>query len=115
MSPKRKPSEVFPERLREGRKLRGLDQAELAEKAGLPASSISHFEIGSRKPSFENLGRLANALVVTTDYLLGRVDDPETHAKADPLYRNFKNRSDEDRDLIKSFMEMLEERSKKGK
>jgi len=104
------PSEVFPERLKKSRGLRSLDQATLAEKSGLPSSSISHFESGRRKPSFENLRRLANALAVTTDFLLGRVDDPEAYTKTDPLYRDFKNLSSADRDLAHSFMKMLSDR-----
>ena len=108
------PSEVFPERLRKAREMRGLDQSSLAEKSGLPPSSISHFEAGSRKPSFLNLRRLATALEVTTDYLLGRVDDPEAFADADPLYRDFKNLSSADRELAHSFMKMLSDRKRSG-
>ena len=94
--------------------MRGLDQSALAEKSGLPPSSISHFEAGSRKPSFENLRRLANALEVTADYLLGRVDDPEAYADADPLYRDFKNLSSDDREIAQSFMKSLADRKKPG-
>ena len=108
------PSDAFPQRLRMARDMRGLDQSALAEKSGLPPSSISHFEASSRKPSFENLRRLANALEVTTDYLLGRVDDPEAYADADPLYRDFKNLSSADRELAHSFMKMLSDRKKRG-
>jgi len=104
------PSEVFPERLKKSRGLRGLDQATLAEKSGLPPSSISHFESGRRKPSFENLRRLANALAVTTDFLLGRAGDPEAYTKTDPLYRDFKNLSSADRELAHAFMKMLSNR-----
>ena len=46
----------------------------------MPASSIAHFETGTRKPSFESLRRLAIALEITTDYLLGRVDSPDLAA-----------------------------------
>ena len=52
----------FPGRLRETRNLRGLDQAELGELAKIPATSISHFESGNRKPSLDNLRKLADAL-----------------------------------------------------
>lgn len=110
MSKEPLPSEVFSERLKKARDLRSLDQARLAEISGLPSSSISHFEAGSRKPSFENLRRIANALAVTTDFLLGRVDDPEAYAEADPLYRDFKNLSSADRELAHSFMKMLADR-----
>lgn len=108
------PSDAFPQRLKIAREMRGLDQSALAEKASLPPSSISHFEAGSRKPSFENLRRLANALEVTADYLLGRVDDPEAYADADPLYRDFKNLSSDDREIAQSFMKSLADRKKRG-
>ena len=85
------PPDLFPERLRQARKLRDMEQAQLAAKAQLPPTSISHFEAGSRKPSFETLRRLAQALDVTTDYLLGRVDEPNMAAEATPLYRDLKN------------------------
>lgn len=106
------PSGVFPQRLKNARELRALDQAQLAARAGLPSSSISHFETGSRKPSFENLRRLAKALEVTTDYLLGRVDDPEAVAQADPLYRDFQKLTAVDRDLARSFVQMLAKRGR---
>src|SRR5262245_32265633 len=76
MTDERLPSELFQERLRAARELRKWSQSELAGQASMPPSSIAHFEAGSRKPSFDTLRRLANALEVTTDYLLGRVDDP---------------------------------------
>jgi len=104
------PSEIFPERLRAARKLRNMEQAELAAKAGLPATSISHFEAGARKPSFDNLRRLAQALTVTADYLLGQVDEPETSAAADPLYRDMQKLTEEDRTLAKDFLAMLASR-----
>jgi transcriptional regulator with XRE-family HTH domain len=100
-------SDVFPIRLRHARMLRALDQAALAARAGLPASSISHFEGGSRKPSFDNLRRLANALDVSTDFLLGRVEEPEANAQADPLYRHVQNLSAADRELAQAFLQLL--------
>src|SRR5260363_479896 len=87
MSNQRPPSELFQERLKAARELRKWSQGDLASQAGMPPSSIAHFESGSRKPSFDTLRRLANALEVTTDYLLGRVDDPSLAEAADPLHR----------------------------
>src|SRR3546814_20013829 len=109
------PSEMFRARWRQARDLRGLDQAELARRASLPASSISHFEHGPRKPSFENLRRLAQALNVTTDYLLGRVDDPDVAAEADPLYRDMRRLTDNNRTLAQNFMKMLANLQDKGR
>ncbi len=115
MTGKSTPSELFQERLRAARELRKWNQTELAEKASMPPSSIAHFESGSRKPSFDTLRRLANALDVTTDYLLGRVDDPILAQAADPLFRDVSKLTGNDRDLAKDFLKMLAERNKQGK
>jgi transcriptional regulator with XRE-family HTH domain len=63
---------TFPERLTTARKLRGLKQMELSHKTGLKQAAISQFETGRRMPSLHNLGRLADALEINADYLLGR-------------------------------------------
>lgn len=107
-----KPSKKFQKRLKIARAVRQWNQSELAKKANLPPSSIAHFEIGSRKPSFDNLRRLAIALDVTTDYLLGRVDSPEMSAPGDPLFRDFSKLTGQDLELARNFVKMLAERNK---
>lgn len=92
--------------------MRGWNQAELARRTELPPSSIAHFETGSRKPSFDNLRRLAVALEVTTDYLMGRVDEPNLAEAGDPLFRDVAKLSGHDRELAKNFLEMLAKRKK---
>lgn len=102
------PIDIFKQRLKEARALRQLNQAELAAKAGLPPASVSHFESGPRKPSFDNLKALAAALDVTTDYLLGRSDTPETSAKtAGRLHRDLNKLSSADLELAQEFVELL--------
>jgi len=88
-----------------------LNQGELASRAGLQASAISHFETATRKPSFDNLRRLADALDVTTDYLLGRVTDSQVLAGADKLYRDLDRLTANDRDIAKDFLEMLADKA----
>jgi transcriptional regulator with XRE-family HTH domain len=95
-------------RLRAAREMRKLSQAELAAKTGLPPSSIAHFEGGKRKPSFDNLRKLSEALAVTTDYLLGRTDDLEADVNADPLFRHAAKLTDDDRKLVAGFLDLLE-------
>lgn len=108
-----RPSEVFKDRLRAAREdLRQMTQVELARTIGLPPSSIAHFESGNRKPSFENLRRLANALNVTTDYLVGRADEPDTSASADPLYRDVANLTDRNRQTAENFLRFLAEQDR---
>lgn len=38
--------------------------------------SYQHYEGGSRRPNYEILAAIADYLEVTTDYLLGRTDEP---------------------------------------
>ena len=58
-------------RIAELRIARGWSQTELAKRAGLGSKSlISYYELGERYPSCESVIRLADALGVTTDYLL---------------------------------------------
>lgn len=114
-TPNAAPSEIFQERLKAARDLRGWSQSELAEYAKMPPSSIAHFETGSRKPSFDTLRRLANALEVTTDYLLGRTDNPALAESGDPLYRDVGKLTGRDRELAKDFLKMLAERSQAKK
>jgi transcriptional regulator with XRE-family HTH domain len=68
---------TFSKRLNAARRMRGLSQSDLAAKTGLQQVAISFFETGRRSPSLGNLKRLADALEVTTDYLMGRSDFAE--------------------------------------
>lgn len=101
------PSTVFPERLRAAREYRGLNQAELALRANLQPSAVSHFETGARKPSFDNLRLLADTLDVTTDYLLGRVTDFKALAGADRLHRHYEALQGSDRKMADELITML--------
>lgn len=115
MSDARPPSELFQERLKAARDLRKWSQGDLAGRAGMPPSSIAHFESGSRKPSFDTLRRLANALEVTTDYLLGRVDEPGRAEAGDPLYRDVGKLTASDREIAEAFLKMLADRNEAKK
>lgn len=104
-------SNQFPERLREARELRELSQVKLANRANLQASAVSHFETGVRKPSFDNLRKLADALEVTTDYLLGRVSDPVGLSGADKIHHNLGLLAGSDRKTAEDMIEMLANRA----
>lgn len=67
------------------RELRGFTQAELGKRAGMAAASVSHFETGQRAPSLESLVKLADALEVSVDVLLGRAPI-ESSAQMDPIF-----------------------------
>ncbi len=105
-------SKIFAERLRLARELRHFSQRKLAAETRLPPTSITHFEAGTRKPAFDSLGRLANALHVTTDYLLGRAEDPAVAQTDDPLFRDVSRLTAVDRELARDFLQMLVDRNK---
>lgn len=89
-----------------------MSQSELGEKAGLQPAAISHFENGRRAPSFSNLRKLADALSVSIDYLLGR---EEEHANAGPeidaIFRSIQSMSAEDQELLAKMAENMAERN----
>ena len=67
---------IFGRRLRAARGVRGWTQERLASESHVPAAMISHFETGTRqRASAANLVKLASALSVSVDYLLGRTSD----------------------------------------
>jgi len=101
--------DIFSTRLKSAREMREMTQLELGEKAGLTPTSIAHFEAGSRKPSFDNLRKLAEALEVKTDYLLGRADDP-TNDAIDVLYRDAGKLTEHDRRVVESLIKTLIEK-----
>ncbi|MFZ4616663.1 MAG: helix-turn-helix domain-containing protein [Rectinemataceae bacterium] len=110
----------FGERLRKTRDDKGLSQQDLAERAGIQASAVSHFELGRRLPSFDNIRRLADALNVSSDFLLGREDVMKVAGpEAAALFREYKELSSEDQQALSKFAEHLaaqkKEKDAKGK
>ncbi len=98
----------FKARLRESRERRRMSQTELANASGFQPSAVSHFETGKRAPSFENLRRLADALEVTTDYLLGRVQDPGASGPTiQRIFRGAQSMSKDDLDVLADMAERL--------
>ena len=66
----------FSQRIYELRKQRGLSQKEIGEAVGLSHKAISTIESGSRSTTIEKLVLLADFFGVSTDYLLGRREEP---------------------------------------
>lgn len=63
--------ETFAQRLRHAIKDKGMSQKELAEKTGVSAAAISGYLDGTYMPRKNTLARLAHALDVDEDTLLG--------------------------------------------
>jgi HTH-type transcriptional regulator, competence development regulator len=74
---------TFGKRLRFLRKKRNMTQKDLADRFNLGESTIGMYERDEREPSFEFVRQLADFFNVTTDYLLGRTDNPNPLEKDD--------------------------------
>lgn len=93
----------FAERLRSLRKQKNLSQTEQGQLAELHYTHIGRYERGTSRPSGDTLKRLADALDVSSDYLLEGASDDAAKAKF------------EDRELLRQFQEVeqLPEEDKK--
>jgi len=102
-------------RIRNRRMELGITQTQLAKAAKLTPAAISQFESGSRKPSFDAMSKLATALKVTTDYLLGRKRPGYEDILADPkvsvMFRGIMELSEKDKETMLEFYEFLRSRN----
>lgn len=64
-------------RLRKARDQKNLIQKEAAEALGISNVVLNRYENDERLPDVDTLGKLAEFYSVTTDYLLGRTDNPK--------------------------------------
>ncbi|MNW37005.1 HTH-type transcriptional regulator Xre [compost metagenome] len=79
-----------PERLVKLRKEKRLTQEELGEKVSSTKGTISNYENGHSTPPGETLVLIANTLNTTTDYLLGRTNEPHP----DIINQNFDDQAE---------------------
>jgi transcriptional regulator with XRE-family HTH domain len=63
--------ETFGVRLISARQRRDMSAVQLAKASRIDTTQISHFERDAREPSAGNIRKLAVALDITADYLLG--------------------------------------------
>lgn len=72
------------ERIKLERERRGWIQAKLADMLNIKIGTLSGYERDYRQPDLAMLEKIAAAFGVSTDYLLGRTDNPQPASK-DPL------------------------------
>ena len=73
---------VFSGRLEHARRVRGVSWKELALRSRIPLSDLEDFAATRSVPHVPALCRLADALNVSTDYLVGRSDYPPGSGQA---------------------------------
>ena len=108
----------FSERLKKLRKDTGLTQVDVASKLGISQQAYASWERGVKKPTQDNLVKIAQILNVSVDYLVG--NSQETLAELDNielLFRmNSKGLTEEEKETFKKeLIEFMEERKKSFK
>lgn len=107
----------FAERLKTLRKQVKLTQAQIAEKLNISQQAYASWERGVKKPTQDNLVKIAQVLNVSIDYLVGNSDE---HLKEDELdnvellFRMNSNGLTEEEKAIfkKELIEFMEKRKK---
>ncbi|EAE7099222.1 helix-turn-helix transcriptional regulator [Listeria welshimeri] len=90
---------MISERLKHARKIRKLTQDDLAKLVNTSKATISNYENKYSSPSADMIVLLADALNVTTDYLLG---------KSDVMYSEQINKLVEDKELNSWLYDLIE-------
>ena len=70
---------VFGQRMKEQREKKSVTQEFIAKTLGIGKSRVSEMESGKNTTTFTHLIELADYFEVSTDYLLGRTDNPEVN------------------------------------
>ncbi len=103
----------FKDRLKESRLKEKLSQGKLAEIVGIHVTNVSRYERGEHKPSTQILSKIANALNVTTDYLMSgslneqavsMISDKELLSQFQRLEKLPNNKKDVIKEVIEAFL-----------
>ena len=105
----------FSERLKKLRKQAQLTQVDVAEKLGISQPAYASWERGVKKPTQENLVKIAQVLNVSVDYLVGNLEEKSNELdNIELLFRmNSKGLTEEEKEVFrKELIEFMEERKK---
>ncbi len=100
----------FSDRLKKARLEKGFSKSDLAKEIGVHYSQIGRYEDKGAQPAADVLAKLANALEVSSDYLMnGSSDDMANSSLTDKeLLNQFKaieKLSDSDKSVVKVFLD----------
>lgn len=105
----------FSERLKESRKQARLTQVEIAEVLGISQPAYASWERGTKKPTQENLVKIAQILNVSVDYLVGNSEEKADELdNIELLFRmNSKGLTEAEKTVFKKeLIQFMEERKK---
>ena len=105
----------FSDRLKDLRRQAGLTQVDVAEKLGISQPAYASWERGVKKPTQENLVKIAQILNVSVDYLVGNSEEKlDELDNIELLFRmNSKGLTEEEKAVFKKeLIEFMEERKR---
>ena len=105
----------FSERLKKHRKDIGLTQVDIASRLGISQQAYASWERGVKKPTQENLVKIAQVLNVSVDYLVGNSEEKSNEVdNIELLFRmNSKGLTKEEKEIFKKeLIEFMEERKR---
>ena len=105
----------FSERLKNLRKQAHLTQVDVAEKLGISQPAYASWESGAKKPTQDNLVKIAQVLNVSVDYLVGNSEEESDDLdNIELLFRmNSRGMTDEEKAVFKKeLIEFMEKRKK---
>ena len=97
---------TFGERIAYQRKQLKINQEELAKKVGTSGPIIGRYERDEMKPSIDVAKKIADALAVTLDYLLGGSDNMVMDKKLLKRLEDIEALPQEEKDKVYYFIDM---------
>lgn len=115
---------MLGDRIRSLREKHNLTQEQIAKKIGISRGTYAHYEINKRRPDYETLIKIAEIFDVSTDYLVGRSDNPgykiidDNKIESDPdlqiAFNAASDFSEEARKQTIDFINYIREKEKKS-
>ncbi len=70
---------IFHSKIKEFRKSINLTQKQMAERLNISERAYQYYESGQREPNLDTLFDISNIFDISTDYLLGKTNNPSSH------------------------------------
>lgn len=97
----------FRNRINELLKVKGIKQADLCRMTGLSTALISKYSTGQTSPTLDNAIKIADALDITLDELVGRNREEFLTQKEIILLENFRELDEPEKEKISEYAELL--------
>ena len=98
---------IFSSRIKAAMEKKQITQKQLAIKANVTESAMSYYVNGERIPRSDILSRIAAALGVTTDYLLGTDTEPVDDNQLKYLQRGLGKLNPEQLDKVEKLLKTV--------